>query len=47
MVENSRIVTDRTVDTHVKNMRQKKLLYSLEVELILSIYGAGCKLELY
>jgi two-component system response regulator BaeR len=40
-----RIVSDRTIDTHVKNLR-KKLTQSVdEEELIHSIYGVGYKIE--
>ena len=40
-----RIVSDRTIDTHVKNLR-KKLTHSVdEEELIHSIYGIGYKIE--
>ena len=40
-----RIVSDRTIDTHVKNLR-KKLAHSVdEEELIHSIYGIGYKIE--
>jgi two-component system response regulator BaeR len=41
-----RIVTDRTVDTHIKNLRRKLDHASPEHELIRSIYGLGYKLEL-
>lgn len=41
-----RVVSDRTVDTHIKNLR-KKLEASLpDQEIIHSIYGVGYKLEL-
>jgi two-component system response regulator BaeR len=40
-----RIVSDRTIDTHVKNLR-KKLAQSVgEEERIHSIYGVGYKIE--
>jgi two-component system, OmpR family, response regulator BaeR len=41
-----RIVTDRTVDSHIKNLRRKLQAISPEHELIQSIYGVGYKLEL-
>lgn len=41
-----RIVTDRTVDSHVKNLRRKLEQASPDQELIHSIYGLGYKLEL-
>ena len=41
----SRIVSDRTIDTHVKNLR-RKLQHALgEEELLHSIYGVGYKVE--
>lgn len=41
-----RVVTDRTVDSHIKNLRRKLEQASPEQELIRSIYGVGYKLEL-
>jgi len=41
-----RVVTDRTVDSHIKNLRRKLDQVSPEQELIRSIYGVGYKLEL-
>jgi two-component system response regulator BaeR len=41
-----RVVTDRTVDSHVKNLRRKLEQVAPEQELIHSIYGVGYKLEL-
>lgn len=40
-----RIVSDRTIDTHVKNIRKKLSLAANEEELIHSIYGIGYKFE--
>ena len=40
-----RIVTGRTVDSHVKNIRKKMLTIMPEKELIHSIYGIGYKYE--
>lgn len=40
-----RVVTDRTVDSHVKNLRRKLDLVSPEHEMIRSIYGIGYKFE--
>jgi two-component system response regulator BaeR len=40
-----RVVTDRTVDSHVKNLRRKLDQARPEQELIRSIYGVGYKLE--
>ena len=41
-----RVVTDRTVDSHIKNLRRKLDQISPEQELIRSIYGVGYKLDL-
>lgn len=41
-----RVVTDRTVDSHVKNLRRKLEQACPERELIRSVYGVGYKLEL-
>lgn len=41
-----RIVSDRTVDTHVKNLRKKLNTVMPDEEIIRSIYGVGYKLEL-
>ncbi len=40
-----RVVTDRTVDSHIKNLRRKLDAASPEQELIRSIYGVGYKLD--
>ncbi len=40
-----RIVTDRTVDTHIKNLRKKMEEVDSEAELIHSVYGVGYKFE--
>jgi two-component system response regulator BaeR len=40
-----RVVTDRTVDSHIKNLRRKLQEASPGQELIHSIYGVGYKLE--
>ena len=43
--DDNRVVSDRTIDTHVKNVR-KKLSQAMENEdLIHSIYGVGYKIE--
>ncbi|MFT5574453.1 MAG: two-component system response regulator BaeR [Cryomorphaceae bacterium] len=39
-----RVVSDRTIDTHIKNVR-KKLLDASDQDLIHSVYGVGYKLE--
>lgn len=41
-----RVVADRTVDTHVKNLRRKMAAALPGQELIRSVYGVGYKLEL-
>jgi len=45
LYEDHRVVTDRTVDSHIKNLRRKLDEASPEQELIRSIYGVGYKLE--
>lgn len=40
-----RVVTDRTVDTHIKNLRRKLDQASPEHELIRSIYGVGYRFD--
>lgn len=41
-----RVVSDRTVDTHIKNLRKKLEARLPDQEIIHSIYGMGYKLEL-
>jgi two-component system response regulator BaeR len=41
-----RVVTDRTVDAHVKNLRRKLEEARPGQEMVFSIYGVGYKLEL-
>ena len=43
--DDHRIVTNRTVDSHIKNLRQKLLEVMPEREMIHSIYGVGYKYE--
>ncbi|HKJ94220.1 MAG TPA: response regulator [Gammaproteobacteria bacterium] len=45
LYEDHRIVTDRTVDTHVKNVRRKMAAVRPGEELIRSVYGVGYRLE--
>jgi two-component system response regulator BaeR len=40
-----RIVSDRTIDSHIKNLRKKISEVSPETELIHSVYGAGYKYD--
>ena len=46
LYEDHRVVTDRTVDAHVKNLRRKLEEVRPGQELVRSIYGVGYKLEL-
>lgn len=46
LYNDQRVVSDRTVDTHVKNLRKKLQAGSPGQEIIHSIYGVGYKLEL-
>lgn len=43
--QDDRIVSDRTIDSHVKNVRRKLSRYLKDKELIHSIYGVGYKIE--
>lgn len=43
--DDHRVVTDRTIDSHIKNLRRKLSVVSAD-ELIRSVYGVGYKLEL-
>jgi len=40
-----RVVSDRTIDSHIKNLRKKISGVSPETELIHSVYGVGYKFE--
>jgi two-component system, OmpR family, response regulator BaeR len=42
----NRIVTDRTIDSHIKNLRRKIQLVDADVDCIQSIYGVGYKFAL-
>jgi len=42
--DDHRVVTDRTIDSHIKNIR-KKLALHLQQDLIHSVYGVGYKWE--
>ena len=46
MYDDHRIVTDRTVDSHIKNLRRKMEAVSSDEEIIRSVYGVGYKLQL-
>lgn len=43
--DDHRIVSDRTVDSHIKNVRAKLAEVAPAVELIQSVYGVGYKLD--
>lgn len=48
LYSDGRIVTDRTVDSHIKNVRRKISLHSRdedEIELIRSVYGVGYRYD--
>jgi len=45
LYEDHRVVTDRTVDAHVKNLRRKLEEIRPGEDLVRSIYGVGYKLE--
>lgn len=45
LYDDHRIVTDRTVDSHIKNLRRKLEQIAPEEPLIRSIYGVGYKFE--
>ncbi|MCB1742694.1 MAG: winged helix-turn-helix domain-containing protein, partial [Gammaproteobacteria bacterium] len=46
MYADHRLVSDRTIDSHIKNLRRKLDEVSGGIPLIHSIYGVGYKLEL-
>jgi two-component system response regulator BaeR len=41
LYDDERIVTNRTIDTHVKNLRKKLVSAGTETDVIASIYGIG------
>jgi len=43
--QDQRIVSDRTIDSHIKKLRKKLTELSPETELIHSVYGAGYRYE--
>ena len=45
LYEDHRIVTDRTIDSHVKNLRRKLQQIDPERDLIESVYGVGYRFE--
>ena len=40
-----RVVSDRTIDSHIKNLRKKISIVSPDKELVHSVYGVGYKFE--
>ncbi len=45
LYEDHRVVTDRTVDTHIKNLRRKLMQAVADRDLIHAVYGIGYKFE--
>ncbi|PAJ76298.1 two-component system response regulator BaeR [Pseudoalteromonas sp. NBT06-2] len=45
MYSDNRVVSDRTIDSHIKKLRKKLNEISPEQELIQSVYGAGYRLN--
>ncbi len=45
LYDDYRVVTDRTVDSHIKNLRRKLGQVHPDPELIRSVYGVGYKLD--
>ncbi len=45
LYKDHRIVTDRTIDSHIKNLRKKLLQAGCEDEMIHSVYGIGYKYD--
>lgn len=46
MYDDHRVVADRTVDSHIKNLRRKLQAVRPDEEIVRSIYGVGYRLEL-
>lgn len=46
LYDDHRVVTDRTVDSHVKNLRRKLVEAAPQRDLIRSVYGVGYALDL-
>lgn len=42
-----RVVTDRTIDSHIKNLRKKVQAVNSNYDWIKSVYGVGYRFELY
>jgi two-component system response regulator BaeR len=45
LYDDHRIVTDRAVDSHIKNLRRKLEAALPETEVIRSVYGVGYKFD--
>jgi len=45
LYQDNRIVTDRTIDSHIKNLRKKLQAAGCENEIIHSVYGVGYRYE--
>lgn len=45
LYKDNRIVTDRTIDSHIKNLRKKLYNAGCENDIIHSVYGVGYKYE--
>jgi len=43
--QDSRIVSDRTIDSHIKKLRKKLAVLLPDLEIIQSVYGAGYRYE--
>lgn len=41
----NRIITDRTIDSHIKNLRKKMQALDPDIDYIKSVYGVGYKFE--
>ena len=41
-----RVVSDRTIDSHIKNLRKKISIVFPDTEVVHSVYGVGYKYEL-
>lgn len=46
LYDDHRVVTDRTVDSHIKNLRRKLADIRPDQDLIRSVYGVGYRLEI-
>ena len=43
--EDRRVVSDRTIDSHVKKIRKKLMALVPDQDLVQSVYGAGYKYQ--